>query len=418
MTGEDVPSPKGVVPVGLGPDADGRVLLAGADGVTAFGETSRLGAQPLPCPGTRIEPGRVNAHTHIYSALAPLGMPDPEPPPENFLEILQRVWWRLDRALDRASLRASARLYVAESLLAGTTTLIDHHESPSFIEGSLDVLADACQELGIRAVLCYGATERNGGREEARRGLAECRRFLRDNDRPLVTGVVGLHASFTVSDETIEEAAEMCRELDTVLHVHLAEDAIDVEDARARGYPGPLERLLHFGALPPGSILAHGVHCDAEQVRRAEQAGVWIVQNPRSNRGNRVGYPGALTASSRVALGTDGYPARMDEEAEALEEQARERGDDLDDLPRRLDGGWKLAAERISQPVAPLAEGSVADAVARERNGDDGGGTVRHVLVGGRRVVEDGRLLTADLEEIREQAEEQAPRLWERLPAA
>ncbi|MEE8143071.1 MAG: amidohydrolase family protein, partial [Planctomycetota bacterium] len=166
-------------------------------------------------------PGWVNAHTHIYSALAPLGMPDPEPPPENFVQILERVWWRLDRALDRDSLRASARLYAAEALLAGTTTLIDHHESPEFIEGSLDVLADACQELGIRALLCYGATERNGGREEAERGLAECRRFIESNTRPQLRGLIGLHASFTVSDETIRQAAELCQDLDTVLHVHL-----------------------------------------------------------------------------------------------------------------------------------------------------------------------------------------------------
>jgi cytosine/adenosine deaminase-related metal-dependent hydrolase len=412
------PQSTGIVPAGLGPDTDEQVLIAGPNGITAFGPAALIHAEPLPCPGTRIEPGRVNAHTHIYSALAPLGMPAPEPPPEDFLQILERVWWRLDRALDEASLRASARLYAAESLLAGTTTLIDHHESPRFIVRSLDVLADACQEIGIRAVLCYGATERNGGREEARLGLAECRRFLRDNDRPLVTGVVGLHASFTVSDETIREAAELCRELDTVLHVHLAEDGADVEDAKERGYPGPLERLLHFGALPPGSILAHGVHCDAEQVRRAADAGVWIVQNPRSNRGNRVGYPAALTASGRVAVGTDGYPARMEDEARALEEEAREHGDDLADLPRRLEGGWKLAEERLGQPLAPLREGTAADAVARETDGDgEGDGRVRHVLVAGRRVVEDGRLRTADLEEIRAEAQKEAPRVWERLPA-
>src|SRR3989339_156222 len=128
--------------------------------------------------------GLVNAHTHLYSGLAPLGMPveqgfSPAPPveqgfsPAPFLKILQRVWWRLDRALDDRSLRAAANLYVAEALLHGTTVVVDHHESPHFIEGSLDVLADACQSLGMRSLLCYGATERNGGREEALRGLEE-----------------------------------------------------------------------------------------------------------------------------------------------------------------------------------------------------------------------------------------------------
>ena len=128
----------------------------------------------------------INAHTHLYSGLAPLGIPAPEPPPTCFVEILERLWWRLDRALDADSLRASAELYVAEALGFGTAGLIDHHESPGFIDGSLDVLADVCQRLGMPAVLCYGATERNGGRDEAEAGLAECARFIRENERPLV----------------------------------------------------------------------------------------------------------------------------------------------------------------------------------------------------------------------------------------
>ena len=136
--------------------------------------------------------GFVNAHTHVYSGLAPFGMPAPAERPGNFVQILERVWWRLDRALDAASLRAAARWYVAEALLRGTTMLVDHHESPNFIEGSLDVIADACASLGMRALLCYGATERNGGREEARRGLAECARFVRENQRPHIRGLIGL----------------------------------------------------------------------------------------------------------------------------------------------------------------------------------------------------------------------------------
>ncbi len=290
----------------------------------------------------------VNAHTHVYSGLARLGMPEPERTPATFIQILERVWWRLDRALDERSLRAAARLYVAEGLLHGTTVLVDHHESPSFIDGSLDVIADACQALGMRAVLCYGATERNAGRDEARRGLAECRRFIRENQRPLVRGVVGLHASFTVSDETIREAGDLCRELETVLHVHVAEDRVDVEDAGRRGYAGPLERLEALDALPSGSILAHGVHLDAAQVRRASDRGCWIVQNPRSNRHNRVGYPAALRASTRVALGTDGFVSDMKEEAAALSEDAVAHHEGPDVVERRLCGGHLLAAERLA----------------------------------------------------------------------
>ncbi len=388
-----------------------RIGKFGPDFELTLVEDGDEAANRLACPDSIIEPGDVNSHTHIYSALAPLGMPEPEPPPENFIQILERVWWRLDRALDADSLRASARLYAAESLLAGTTALIDHHESPNFIEGSLDVLADACQEIGIRAMLCYGATERNGGLEEGRRGLAECRRFIETNRRPLVEGVCALHASFTVSDELIRETAALVEELGTITHVHVAEDLADNEDASQRGYYGPLERLLGLGALPPGSILAHCVHCNELQVQTADGQGLWIVQNPRSNRGNRVGYPMALGASDHVALGTDGYPARMADEFVALEVEATAHDEDLDVALARLPAGHRLAAERFGRSFVPLTPGGAADFVVRDN------GHVRHVVVDGRLVVGDGELLTADLEEIRAEAHEQAPRLWERMRA-
>ncbi len=324
----------------------------------------------------------VNAHTHLYSGLVPFGMPAPAQAPANFVQILERVWWRLDRALDAASLRMSAQWYVAEALQLGTVGLIDHHESPQLIEGSLDILADVCQAAGMPAVLCYGATERNGGRTEARQGLAECRRFIQSNRRPLVRGVVGLHASFTVSDETVREAAALCRELGTVLHVHVAEDQADVADAQRRGWAGPLERLEQLGALPPGSILAHGVHLSEPQVRRADKLGCWLVQNPRSNRGNRVGYPATLRASAHVALGTDGYASDPRAEYVALREDGPPHGDDAQVAARRLQAGQDLLAQRFGG-TAPSA-----------------------------RAAQD-----VDLESLRAQAASQAARLWSRMAA-
>ena len=314
--------------------------------------------------------GFVNAHTHVYSGLASLGMPPPRHAPSNFLEMLERVWWRLDRAIDARSLRAAARLYVADALRHGTTVLVDHHESPSFIEGSLDVIADACEELGIRAVLCYGATERNGGREEATRGLAECRRFIRSNRRPLVRGVVGLHASFTVSGDTIREAGDMCRELDTVVHVHVAEDGADIDDAIRRGYRGPVERLHALGGLPAGSILAHGVHLDAAQVRKTDTLGCWIVQNPRSNRHNKVGYPRALAESARVALGTDGFVSDMREETSVLFEDALAHGEDAGVVGRRAAGGQALVAEICDFATDGPAAPEISDELMNEIRAD------------------------------------------------
>ena len=366
----------------------------------------------LDCKGAELRPSYINAHTHLYSGLAPLGMPPPSQPPENFVQILEQVWWRLDRVLDRDSLRAAARLCVAEALLCGTTTLIDHHESPEIIDGSLDILADACDELGIRALLCYGATERNRGPEEANKGLDECRRFVKSNRRPLVRGLVGLHASFTVSNDTIRMAGVMCRELGTVLHVHVAEDMADVEDSKKRGYAGPFERLAELDGLVPGSILAHGVHLSQEQVENVVGMGCWLVQNPRSNKGNRVGYPAALWASHRVALGTDGYPANMLAEQAELTALSKARGDlEANAAANRLAAGWMVATEQWGGFFGMPATGAVADLTIVPPGTD----TPRHVIVGGRAVVENGVLKTGDIEQIRAEANAEAERLWERM---
>jgi cytosine/adenosine deaminase-related metal-dependent hydrolase len=308
-------------------------------------------------------------------------MPAPAQEPKNFVEILERVWWRLDRALDAEILRASADYYVAEALRLGAVGLIDHHESPNFIEGSLDVIADACQSLSMPAVLCYGATERNGGREEAKRGLAECRRLIEENERPLIKGAVGLHACFTVSDDTIREAAEMARELDTVLQVHVAEDKADVADARERGYEGLIDRLRKCDAMLSGSIFAHGIHLDAAEVQACAEASIWLVQNPRSNRGNKVGYPAALSESTLVALGTDGYEADMAKEAATLSEHAMEAGDDMSAVDMRADASAVLLGT-FWDGVQPVAGTPLSD---------------------------------TQLSEIHERAKTQATRLWQRM---
>jgi cytosine/adenosine deaminase-related metal-dependent hydrolase len=388
-------------PIVVGPDAHGRSVAMVEGRVVA---AAPAGATRLACADGEIEPGAVCAHTHLYSGLAPYGLPPADPPPRNFLEILQKVWWRLDRALDGESLRAAARDYVARALLAGTTTLIDHHESPNLIEGSLAILAEACEELGARALLCYGASERNFGREEARRGLAECRRVAASQ---LARGLVGLHASFTISDETAREAGALARELGTIVHVHVAEDQADVDDARRRGYAGPLERLLSLDALPEGSILAHGVRLSPDQARLGADAGCWFVHNPRSNEGNRVGYAAALSATKRVALGVDGWEPDMAEEDAALRRLAAQNGDA--GVGGRLAQGRALVAERFGAEAEPLAPGSLGDLVVR-RNG-----AASHVVVGGRVVVENGILATADFESIAARARAEATRLWSRM---
>src|SRR5882757_7984711 len=216
--------------------------------------------------GRATTTGLVCAHTHLYSALA-RGMPAPPRVPHDFPEILELVWWRVDRALDLEMLRWSAMLGALEALESGTTAIVDHHSSPSAIEGSLDVIAEACAEVGVRVVCCYEVTDRNGA-DGAKAGLAENERFLRAGGR----GLVGAHACFTLSDETLDAVCGLAADLDVGVHVHVAEDPVDA------GAGARLSDRAH-----ESWILAHAVHLDRNL------AGM-VVHNPRSNLNNAVGY--------------------------------------------------------------------------------------------------------------------------------
>jgi len=235
-------------------------------------------------------PGLVCGHHHLYSSLA-RGMPAPPVQPTKFLEILQQVWWRLDIALDLDMIYWSAKLGAVEALMSGTTGIIDHHESPNAIEGSLDVIAQACSEVGVRVVCSYGVTDRHGV-DAGRRGLEENRRFIATGGR----GMVGVHAAFTCSDELLESASGLANDLGVGVHIHVAEGVDDIA-AGAR-----LEKFAQDNWL-----LVHCVQLDRE-LRGT------IAHNPRSNMNNGVGYAHPSRRANKVILGTDGIGADMLEE--------------------------------------------------------------------------------------------------------
>ncbi len=262
-------------------------------------------------------PGLVCAHHHLYSALA-RQLPGPDTTPTSFIEILEQIWWRLDVALDLDAIAASARLGALEALESGCTAVIDHHESPNAIEGSLDVIADACAEVGVRVSCAYGVTDRHGA-DGAKAGLAENERFLRSGRR----GLVGVHAAFTCTDETLEAAAGLAADLDVGVHIHVAEGPDDA-DAAAR----------LAGLAEDRWLLVHGVGL-------ADDHGVagTIVHNPRSNMNNSVGYARPRRFTNPVALGTDGIGATMLDEFGLAFARARE-----DDVTTSPDETWTWLA--------------------------------------------------------------------------
>jgi cytosine/adenosine deaminase-related metal-dependent hydrolase len=345
-------------------------------------------------------PGLVVAHTHLYSALA-RGMPAPAQPLESFAQILERIWWRLDRALDLELIRSSARVGIAEAVRAGATCLIDHHESPNAIEGSLDVIADELQRAGVRGAVCYGTTARNRGAEEWQAGLAENERFLRSNRRPLVRGLVGLHACFTVPDEAIAEAAAMARHFGVGLHVHVAEDAIDRDAFR---------RLEKARALLPGSVYAHAVHLEPEEVRTLAESGGWLVQNARSNMGNGVGYARLRPGRDRVALGTDGWDGDVLAEARVLAIRSAEAGEPVD-VMARLAAGRRLAEVLFGKPIHDRVDFEYEPPTPMAQENE-----AAHLLFGAPRasqVVVDGAAVSPAYDPA--DARKQAARLWLRM---
>ena len=363
----------------------------------------------LDASGCLVLPGLAIAHTHLYSALA-RGMPGPPEPPRSFPEILDKVWWRLDAALDEAALKASADAALLDAALSGVTAVIDHHESPNFIAGSLDVLGASAREAGVRVSSCYGATDRHGA-AGARAGLAECERAIRAG----LPATVGLHAGFTVSDETLVAAADLARRTGAWLHVHAAEGRCD---------EGSFARLDRAGAIGPKALLALGVHLTAAERRRAAEAGAWIAHNPRSNLQNAVGYADPKTFGPRVALGTDGMDADLFTEARVAHLRAREAyGPESGlDAVALLAAGGRLAdlvfGERPGDwivldydPPTPLTAANLAGHILF----GIGARHVRDVVAGGELIVKDRMTVRVDAARIRARAREEAARLWRRM---
>jgi cytosine/adenosine deaminase-related metal-dependent hydrolase len=332
--------------------------------------------------------GLVCAHNHLYSALA-RGMPAPPRQPDTFVEILEQIWWRLDVALDLEMIRWSAMLGALEALESGTTAIVDHHESPSAIEGSLSVIADACAEVGVRVSCAYGVTDRHGA-DGARRGLAENERYLRAGG----VGMVGVHAAFTCEDDTLASAAGLAADLGVGVHIHVAEGAVD------RGAGARLAPLARADWL-----LVHCVHLDHDLPGR-------IAHNPRSNMNNAVGYAAPARRPNTIVLGTDGIGADMLEEFRLA--YVRHREDDVHASPDTawawLENGYELISEaredRVTWSYDPIEPWHVAFTP---------GIRAVDVDIAGEPALRGGVATRVDAAEIRARAAEQSRRLFSLL---
>ena len=257
-------------------------------------------------------PGMINAHHHLYSSLA-IGMPLPNKNPTNFVEKLKEVWWKMDLALDHDSTKACFEAGLLDSLKAGTTTVIDHHCSPSFIEGSLSLLADTGDRMGLNISLAFEITDRNG-EEKFEASLNENLHALEKYSSSIyVHPTVGMHASFTLSDDSLKKIHDSVSSINSWgIHIHVSEDLADEYDAADKGYGSVLERLNQFNLLSQNSLIIHGLHIKDTDVNLIGEHNAMFVHNPSSNANNRVGMTPNLNLDELASgLGTDGMQANM-----------------------------------------------------------------------------------------------------------
>jgi putative selenium metabolism protein SsnA len=421
--------------------ADGAVAWQG-DRILDLGDAAEMigkypGARVLDARGGLVLPGLVNLHHHFYSSLA-RGL-NPGQRMENFGEILDGLWWRLDRALDPDTIRISADLAVADSIRWGVTTVFDHHASPTMIGGSLEIIAQAVERAGLSAVLCYEITDRNG-HDGAIAGLEENLAFFasRRSDAR-VRGMLGFHAAFTVDDATLEAAAD-ARSAAMGCHIHIAEDPLDLRVSRVIYGDGPVQRLERFGLIDERTLAVHCIHLGSDDRRLLADRGAVVIHNPESNANNGVGrldLDGAAADGCRIGLGTDGMSSsvlgslraaflgvragRRDPTAgftvvpELLAVNAEVAGSFLDE-PRlgRIEVGAPADFFVLDQaPPTPVTPESVFAQVVY----GVAGSPVRHTVARGRVVMEDHRITTLDPTAIATEARAATPALWERFHA-
>ncbi|HMM22727.1 MAG TPA: putative aminohydrolase SsnA [Selenomonadales bacterium] len=388
--------------------------------------------------GAIVIPGIVCSHNHFYSGLARGILANIKPCPD-FVSVLSNLWWRLDRAIDEEILYYSGMVCSLEALRCGTTAVIDHHASPAFIRGSLNVLKKAFEATGLRGVTCYETTDRNGGMAEIEAGVEENTSFaeLCAKDREekgeahLVEAMIGAHAPVTVPDAALRLLAEATGKTGRGLHIHVAEDRYDVSHSHHRYGKDIIPRLNDFGLIDDKALLVHGVYLSAEDIGLINQQDAYLVHNARSNMNNNVGYNGQLPKYRNLALGTDGMGSDMFEEFRFAYFKHKDAGGPLwpDGYLRFLANGNGLLARYFDADFGRVAKGHKADlaildyAAPTPLTAENIGGhiafglssrDVRTVLVNGRIVLED-RQFPFDPAPVYAEARAAARRLWRNM---
>ncbi|MCR1876388.1 putative aminohydrolase SsnA [Paraclostridium bifermentans] len=386
-----------------------------------------------------IMPGLINTHMHIYSSFA-RGMAVPGKPSENFMEILENLWWRLDKKLTLEDTKYSAYATYIDCIKNGVTTVFDHHASPLAIEGSLFTIKDVAKNLGIRTNLCYEVSDRDG-LKTIDQGIEENVNFIKfakDDESDMVKGMFGLHAAFTLSDKTLEKCANEMANLDAGYHVHTAEGIDDVIINKEKYNKKVVQRLNDFNVLNDKTIAVHCIHIDSEEMELIKENKSFVVHNPESNMGNAVGCAPVvhlLNKGITVGLGTDGYTSDMFESLKVAniihKHQLRDPRVGWAEAPTMLfENNRKIARKHYKKDLGVLKEGAYADVIVVDyiphtplnENTENGhiifgmtGRSVDTTIINGKVLMKDRILLNIDEESILAKSREMSNKLWDRI---
>lgn len=373
----------------------------------------------IDCHGMLVTKSFAIGHHHVYSALA-RGMPTPRKSPSNFLEILKYILWNLDKALDKEIIEASAFATAMACAKAGSTFVIDHHASPNFIPGSLEVISKAFEKVGVSNLLCYEITDRDG-QDKAIQGLDETESYLKNHQ-----GLVGLHASFTVGNNTMNKAVELMEKTSSGIHIHVAEDQYDQKFCIENYGNRVVQRLNDFGVLnSPKTILAHCLHIDENERNIIRNSPAFVVQNTESNLKNNVGYFNSTRLGDNIMLGTDGMHSNMLRSAQAAYFVGQGK-DEINFLTayyrfRKVhnyisannfsgDGENNLVVLDYNTPTEINEDNFLGHFIFGLNSNH-----VKHVISNGKLIVKDRIIKTVGEEEIHSFTKEQALRLWRKL---
>ena len=424
---------------------ENKVLLNGSvvtDGekIVAVGDSAQMKqrypkAEAVDCKGKVVMPGFICTHHHFYSTMA-RGMAIPGEPASNFVEILERLWWKLDMALSDEDITLSAQIPLIECIRNGTTTVIDHHASPSMRDGSLDLIESAVRQAGIRASLCYEVSDRNipGG------GIQENERFIKKVGKGdgQIAAMMGLHASFTLSDETLEKCVGIAKDAGVGCHVHVAEDLADREDSIKKYGMPTVNRLNKMGASGEKSLFIHCVHIDDSEMDIVAATKTAVVHNPESNMNNAVGVTKILDMLKKgilVGLGTDGMSSDMLAQMRCAYLLHRLANHDprvafMEAPQMLLPNNAEICERQFGLKLGELAEGRPADLAIIDYQPPtpiSEANFLGHLIFGlvdatvdttvckGKILMKNKKILALDEERIAARSRELAPKVWKRL---